>query len=85
MTSFTQLHPFEIRIYSMVRLEKLTSERSKAFHRIASLYVELSRMQADSPEYQKKVQEIALLKLGITKLQRSIVISRMKKAEHFFM
>jgi len=67
----------------MVRLDKLTSERSKAFHRIASLYVELSSMQVDTPDYAKHLVEIAGLKLQVTKLQRQIVISRMKKAERY--
>ncbi len=67
----------------MAHLEKLTAERSKAFHRIGGLYVELSTMQADSPEYIKLLREIAELKLAVIKLQRRIVISRMKKAEKY--
>lgn len=67
----------------MAHLDKLTAERSKAFHRIGSLYVELSKMQADSPEYFKHLQEITELKLEVVKLQRRIVISRMKKAEKY--
>lgn len=67
----------------MTRLEKLTLERSKAFHRIASLYVELSKMQSETPEYNSFHQEIAVLKSQVTKLQRQIVISRMKRAEKY--
>ena len=67
----------------MTRLDKLTSERSSAFHKIGSLYVELSMMTADSPEYTVHLREIAVLKLQVTKLQRQIVISRMKKAEKY--
>ncbi|WP_411274709.1 hypothetical protein [Daejeonella sp.] len=68
----------------MAQSDKLTAERSKAFHRIASLYVELSKMQADSPEYKKHLQEITELKSTVMKLQRRIVISRMKQVEKYF-
>lgn len=68
----------------MARLEKLTSERAKAYHRIDALYVLLSKMDADSPQYAEYRNEIASLKLQVIKLQRKIVISRMRKAEHFF-
>ena len=68
----------------MARLSKLTADRSKAFHRIGTLYVELSRLKADSPEYVRILQEIAVLKVEVMKLQRRIVISRMQKAERFF-
>ena len=67
----------------MAHLDKLTAERSKSFHRIGILYVELSKMQADSPEYANHLQEIADLKLTVVKLQRRIVISRMKKVEKY--
>jgi len=67
----------------MERLDKLTSERSKSFHRIDSLYVGLSTMQAGTPEYAKHLEEIAAIKLQVVKLQRQIVISRMKKAERY--
>ncbi len=68
----------------MARLDKLTSERAKAYHRIDALYILLSTMDADSPHYAEHRNEIAALKLQIVKLQRQIVISRMRKAEHFF-
>ncbi|SKB80881.1 hypothetical protein [Daejeonella lutea] len=68
----------------MARLEKLISERAKAYHRIDALYILLSTMDADSPQYTEHRSEIAALKLQVVKLQRQIVISRMKKAEHFF-
>jgi len=68
----------------MAQLDKLIAERSKAFHRIGSLYVELTKMQADSPKYSIHLQEIADLKLAVVKLQRRIVISRMKKVEKYF-
>ncbi len=67
----------------MAHLDKLTAERSKVFHRIDSLYVELSTMQADSPEYVNHFKEIAELKSAVVKLQRRIVISRMKKVEKY--
>lgn len=67
----------------MTRLDKLTSERSKAFHRIGTLYVELSSMPVDSQEYAAHLQEIVDLKLQVTKLQRQIVISRIKKVEKY--
>lgn len=68
----------------MARLEKLTSERVKVYHRIETLYVMLSKMDADSPQYAEHRSEIAALKLQVIKLQRRIVISRMRKAEIFF-
>ncbi|MGB4400765.1 MAG: hypothetical protein WBJ10_15435 [Daejeonella sp.] len=67
----------------MTRLDKLISERSKAFHRITSLYVELSMMTGDSPRNAAHLSEIAELKLHVTKLQRKIVLSRTKKAEKY--
>lgn len=68
----------------MAPLYKLTSERSQAFHRIGSLYIELSTLKAGSPEYLKIAREIADLKLQVAKLQRQIVLARMKKADRFF-
>ena len=67
----------------MAHLDKLIAERSKAFHRIGSIYVKLSTMQVDSPNYAIHLQEVADLKLTVVKLQRRIVISRMKKAEKY--
>ena len=67
----------------MTRLEKLTSERARVFHRIGNLYVELSTMPTELPEYVKYLQEIAALKLEVTKLQRRIVVARMRKLEKY--
>ncbi len=67
----------------MTRLDKLTSDRARAFHRIGSLYVELSTMPAESPEYVEHLREIASLKAEVTKLQRRIVVARMRKVEKY--
>jgi hypothetical protein len=67
----------------MARLEKLTSERSQAFHKMAALYVELTKLHSGSPEYQKHCIAIAAQKAQVMKLQRQITITRMKKAERY--
>jgi hypothetical protein len=40
-------------------------------------------MPAESPEYVEHLREIAALKLEVTKLQRRIVVARMRKVKRY--